>query len=196
MKKLFLVILCVGVMAVSLSESAFAYSAADIVDRSGGVYTNPDSFTGEYLFTVMDNQVIVDDFIVEQINLKIEPDVLGLDFYGKDNTSGTDQDGLGITVETFDEGYNGTWQTDNGDFINFYTVKSANEWALYWIEGDGANSGLWTTDHLLTPNERNTPDISHLSLYTSTAVIPEPSTVFLLGIGLLGILGLGRKFKK
>lgn len=28
------------------------------------------------------------------------------------------------------------------------------------------------------------------------AVIPEPSTVFLFGIGLLGILGLGRKFGK
>ena len=31
---------------------------------------------------------------------------------------------------------------------------------------------------------------------TSNGVIPEPSTVFLLSIGLLGVLGLGRKIKK
>lgn len=89
----------------------------------------------------------------------------------------------------------GTWQTAGP--INMFSVKAASGYALYWL-APAALSGEWTTGEILN-NGGKQPDISHLSAWTVTGYtppenpVPEPGTLILFGIGLLGISSLGRR---
>lgn len=199
MKRTFLAILCVSLVVLGIAGNASAF--AWYTDFEVG----PGSYSGQYLFTVTEpkndnpNQWDADNraAIITAINEAIGYDYLSLDLFGKypDNDDLIDAT---FNAENFEESYMGTWATKTGENVEFYTVKGATEWALYWLGEGGANEGFWSTAHLQN-NGGNIPTISHFSLWNATTPenpIPEPSTVFLLGLGLLGILGLGRKFKK
>ncbi len=93
-----------------------------------------------------------------------------------------------MTVTYYAGDQSGEWTTDAP--IEFYTVKAGWRFALYWIDG-GADSGFWTTEHL--QNRRgHQPDISHLSTWNTVFPAPEPSTIFLLGAGLMGFAGYAK----
>jgi hypothetical protein len=86
-----------------------------------------------------------------------------------------------VSGEKFADGYDPKFAWD------FVIVKYDSVWALYQ---DG--SGL-EKDNLVTvgPFEWG---ISHMSFFGSTSTqVPEPLTLILLGVGLLGVVGLGRK---
>lgn len=120
--------------------------------------------------------------------------VVDFDFYSKIDAPASSGSWMRLT---FDSGnFTGTWTTD--DPIEFYTVKASNQFALYWIDG-GATQGFWSTEHLQNKGGKQ-PQISHLSTWNTlesseipSNPVPEPGTMILLGIGILGLAGVGRK---
>ncbi len=96
----------------------------------------------------------------------------------------------------------GSWTLVNAEVnqeISFYTVKGADEYALYFVD-PVAITGSFITDHVLTKNG-NIPALSHftgaITIGETTGepphVIPEPGTMMLLGLGLLGFAGVVRR---
>ena len=77
----------------------------------------------------------------------------------------------------------GSW--DFGSAVAYITVKAANSFALYDVEG--ATSGSWTTAGILT-NGGQQPGVSHIRLWGTPASVPEPATLGLFGFTLLGLM--------
>jgi hypothetical protein len=74
---------------------------------------------------------------------------------------------------------------DPGFSWDFAIVKYGNVWSLY--QDDASNDNLVTVGPFGN-------GISHMSFFGDTSVlVPEPLTLILLGIGLLGVAGLRRK---
>lgn len=72
---------------------------------------------------------------------------------------------------------------------------TVNDFNFVSVDGPVGKTGFLTAAHVqgIGPND----DLSGwIAPNSHETVIPEPSTVFLLGLGLLGILGFGRKLKK
>jgi hypothetical protein len=74
---------------------------------------------------------------------------------------------------------------DPGFHWDYAVVKYGN----YWIAYEDTDQ-----DHLLTTG-RFQNGISHITFFDPTPV-PEPTTLLLLGFGLIGLSGIRRKFKK
>ena len=102
---------------------------------------------------------------------------------------------LTVTWDLANGSKNGTWQFSDASnlTLGFYAVKGAREFSLYFVD-PATNYGEWSTIHLKTPNGKNTPEISHFSgLAGVPMVVPEPSSLLLLGIGLIGLGVVARR---
>lgn len=164
---------------------------------SGTTWALP--YSGTYLGTFRGDYNKVED--VESALASVGKNV-DLDFYAKYDWDERKKEGpgeLSLSESSFNRRngpIRGKWSTD--DVINLYSVKAGRGFALYWLDS-AENSGSWSTGRVRRKG------LSHISTWVingqpglppSVSEVPEPSTVFLLGIGIIGIVGLGRKLKK
>jgi len=198
MKKLF-VLLTVAVVAFTFVNNASAYNM--YIQASTGSFGEINS--GEYMFTVYgnDSQHLQNDAdrIALQTDMNnwfanekgITDKNVVLEEYAKKEEAGS----IDIIMQmafSNDQRTSGTWSTSAS--VEFYVVKSSIAYALYW-NSPLANSGTWNVEHLPLNSNGKAKALSHLTTYNEgdVAPVPEPSTILLMGIGILGLAGYSRK---
>lgn len=128
---------------------------------------------------------------------------VSVDIYGVTDESTGATTKLGTTgtdgkIDVTTNSLSGTWATNpNTNTLSFYVVKASTVSAIY-EENPAAVIGSWSTYDVYDVTDK-TNAISHFVIGGSPGtppVIPEPSTVLLLGSGLIGLALYGRKRKK
>ncbi|MBW2740133.1 MAG: PEP-CTERM sorting domain-containing protein [Deltaproteobacteria bacterium] len=192
MKK-FLMFLCAITLVFGMVGSASAIpilndgsEIAIQLDGNGesyGTYIN----SGDFLFIESGNN---EGNNLEAVELLVEG-ALG---YGADEFDLTVT--TSVSYSTDDGGNTGTWEANSSPdaVISFYVVKAANAYAMYFVN-PAEGTGSWSTFDLWADGYGGADlEISHYTGYNSTtAPVPEPSTILLMGSGLLGLVGYNRK---
>ena len=122
------------------------------------------------------------------------------DYLAKDDGTLDDLTPIGLDVD-FLGTTSGSWAFTNGalggDFIIVLKAASTPGFAVWLFEDVPSNtstSGDWNI--AWTNGGGSTPDLSYLSIYLKTGsgpYVPEPATIVLFGIGLLGLRSLRRR---
>ena len=168
------------------------HQGTDQWDGSAGGYSGT-GFAGYYLGTVtnQNNDSLAD--IENLIRAYLDDQSYTTQAYLKSDEDPAD---LGITYAASSD-LAGSWSMESPDIsglVSFYAVKGAKEYALYYMD-QPMLSGDWTTAHLLTPNGKNQPGLSHLSVSVTSESepVPEPATLWLLVLGLAILIALTSK---
>ena len=112
---------------------------------------------------------------------------------------GDDSPSFEVSVDNHLRSTQGQWAKidDTSSDPFYFSVKAGTKFALYYVAHD--TQGDWDTYDLFCHGK----EISHISFWTTGTTpddpgdnpnpVPEPSTLVLLGIGILGLARTGRK---
>jgi len=170
-------------------------SQSDNFNKDYFGYTSTD-FSGYYIGTIKGNTDSGNpepfDFIIGYYLNDSKYSVTQLKVDSPSGNSGSKSSSdTTLTVTWKPDFKSGTWSLTNAYGFGFYAVKGGPEFALYFVD-PAQSSGNWTTRHLLNKGG-NIPAISHFSGAPTQMPVPEPTTLLLLGAGLLGIGFVGRR---
>jgi hypothetical protein len=167
----------------------------------GGYSSTGGDYTGFYLGTIRGNYdeeaTDLENLISHYLGSSYE--IYSFARVAAESTE-TSSGAFSVTYDEPDEdgeSFSGTWSTVDSDpavAVNFYTIKGSNEFSLYYVD-PALQSGKWVTYHLLNGGS-NVPGVSHISASMIPAPVPEPATMFLMGVGITGLIGLRLRRKK
>ncbi len=188
MKKRLLMIMVAILFMVGISTNGFTYSLSDLYIEN---YYVPE---GGYYYGVGINETDgagLGVYVGTGVGNLSDPEVIT--FFMNSGYTDVSLTALSIT----NTGYAGTWTANDPvpeeNYVDFLIVKGATGFSVHQYSAD--TYGTWNVGWLPDAGGSGAPpEMSHISAaYTGTPQVPEPTTLFLLGFGFLGLAGIRRK---